>query len=137
MSDNNVDVVRSAYEAFGRGDIDALLDTLDPNIEWITPGPDDLPSAGTHRGREAVRAFFGTISGMFEFQSFEPHTFVADGDHVVVLGRDRAKIKATGHVLDTDWAHHMTLRNGKVVRFHEYLDTAALVNDLRMARTTA
>ena len=134
MSDQNVDVVQSAYAAFGRGDIEALLDTLDPNVEWITPGPDDLPSAGTRRGREAVREFFATIGGLFEFLAFEPHTFIADGEHVVVLGRDRMKVKATGEVVEEAWAHHLTVRSGKTVAFREYIDTAATVAALRNAR---
>jgi ketosteroid isomerase-like protein len=134
MSTQNLDVVRSTYAAFGRGDIQALLDTLDPNVEWITPGPDDLPSAGTRRGREAVGEFFTTIGGLFEFLAFEPQTFIADGEHVVVLGRDRVKVKATGEVIEEAWAHHMTLRNGKTVAFREYIDTSATVAAFRTAK---
>jgi hypothetical protein len=134
MSTQNVDVVRSSYAAFGRGDIAALLDTLDPNVEWITPGPADLPSAGTRRGREAVREFFTTIDSLFEFLAFEPTTFIAEGDHVVVMGTDRLKVKATGGIADEAWAHHMTVRGGKIVAFREYLDTAQIVTELRHAK---
>ena len=137
MSDQNVDVVRSAYEAFGRGDIDALLATLDPAVEWISPGPGDLPTAGTRRGWDEVRQFFGIIGEMYEFQRFEPKTFIAQGDHVIVLGDETVTLKATGKLITESWAHHMTLKNGKVVAFREFLDTSATVLELRHAKAEA
>jgi uncharacterized protein len=127
----NVDIVRQGYEAFGRGDIEGLLSLFDDNIEWVTPGPPDLPTAGTRRGREQIAQFFQTLNEMFEIQRFEPKTFVAQGDRVVVLGDDTARFKATGKVLTESWAHVFVLRNGKVASFQEYLDTAATVAELR------
>jgi uncharacterized protein len=134
MSDQNVDVVRSAYAAFGRGDIDSLVATLDPAVEWISPGPADLPTAGTRRGHDAVREFFRIVLDMYEIERFEPKTFITQGEHVIVLGDETAKLKATGKVLIEAWAHHMTLRNGKVVAFREYIDTAAVVAEMRMTQ---
>ncbi len=129
----NLEIVRRGYEAFGRGDIDALLELLDENVEWVSPGPPDMPTAGRHHGREAVRAFFGAINETFEIQQFAPGTFVAQGDHVVVLGKDVARVKATDKVITEPWAHAFELRNGKIVRFQEYLDTSASVTELRAA----
>jgi len=62
---------------------------------------------------------------------------LAQGDQVVVLGEDAACVRATGKVLEGEWAHVFTLRNGKVARFHEYLDTAELVAELRAAHAKA
>jgi ketosteroid isomerase-like protein len=137
MSDQNVDVVKSSYAAFGRGDLDGLLATLDPAVEWVTPGPADLPTAGARRGHDAVRGFFKTLDDMYEILRFEPKTFIAQGEHVIVLGEDTARIKATGTVVTEAWVHHMTIRNGKVVAFREYLDTAEVVAELRMAKAEA
>ena len=134
MSDQNVDVVRSVYAAFGRGDIDGLLATLDPAIEWTSPGPDDLPTAGTRRGPDAVREFFRILNEMYEFEQFEPKTFIAQGEHVIVLGDDKVTLKATGKAITEAWAHHMILRNGKIVTFREYIDTAATVTEMRMTQ---
>ena len=131
----NVEIVRRGYEAFGRGDLDTLLSLFDEQIEWRTPGPADLPTAGHRRGRDQVREFFGTLNQMFEMQRFEPRTFVAEGDRVVVLGEDTARVKSTGKVIDQQWAHAFTLSNGKVTAFDEYLDTSAVVTELRLAQT--
>jgi uncharacterized protein len=129
----NVDIVRRGYEAFGRGDLDTMLKLFDENIEWISPGPAELPTAGTRRGRQQVAEFFNSVSEVFEIQRFEPKAFIAEGDRVIVLGDDTSRIKATGKVLDSEWAHAFTLRDGLVVAFHEYIDTAAVVAELQEA----
>jgi uncharacterized protein len=53
MSQENVEVVREAIEAFNRGDLEAALHRMHPDIEWQTL--DAFPDAGTYRGREEVR----------------------------------------------------------------------------------
>ena len=133
----NVEIIRRGYEAFGRGDLNALLDLFDDDIEWTAPGPPELPTAGTRRGRAQVAEFFNAIGQTWEIQRFDPHTFIAQGDHVVVVGDDTARVKATGKVLDTPWVHVFTMRGGKVVRFQEFLDTAATVAELQSARVRA
>lgn len=134
MSEQNVDIVKRAYDAFGRGDVEGVLATCDDRIEWITPGPADLPTAGRRRGLDEVRDFFRIVGEMYEFERFVPHTFVEQGDRVVVLGDDVVKVKATGKVIEEAWAHAFTFKAGKVVAFQEYLDTAAMVAETRMAQ---
>jgi ketosteroid isomerase-like protein len=131
MSERNSDIVRRGYEAFGRGDLGGLLATYDDNIDWITPGPPELATAGHRRGAKAVGEFFMLLGGMFEFQKFAPHTFVEEGDHVVVLGDEIVKVKATGKLIEGGWVHAFTFKNGKVVAFQEYFDTAAVLAALR------
>jgi uncharacterized protein len=131
----NVETVRRGYEAFVRGDLDALLGLFDEQVEWRTPGPADLPTAGQRRGHGQVREFFGTLNQMFEIQRFEPRTFVAEGDRVVVLGEETARVRSTGKVIEQRWAHAFTFSNGKVTAFDEYLDTAAVVTELRLAQS--
>jgi ketosteroid isomerase-like protein len=81
-----------------------------------------------------VAQFFMAINELLEVQQFEPRTFVAEGDRVVVLGVDTSKVRASGRVLSTSWAHAFTVRDGRIVAFEEYMDTSALVAELRSAR---
>ena len=129
----NVAIVQRGYEAFGRGDLDGLISLMDDNVEWVSPGPKDLPTSGERRGQQEVRKFFGSVNELYDFESFEPQTFVSEGDLVVVLGTDRVKVKATGKTITEAWAHVFTVKNGKIVRFQEYIDTAAAVAELRAA----
>ena len=55
---DNIKVVQEAYASFGRGDIEALLGSLDENVEWVLPGEGLIPQAGTYRGRDVWRVFF-------------------------------------------------------------------------------
>ena len=127
MSESNVDVVRRGYEAFGRGDINGLLQLLDEQIQWVTPGPAELATSGRRTGRQEVGAFFGAVNDTFEIQRFEPSEFIAQGDRVVVLGSETARVRSTGTTLELDWVHVFTVRDGRVVAFQEHFDTAAVV----------
>src|SRR5262245_30127003 len=124
-------LVQRGYEAFGRGDIEALLALLDENVEWITPGPADLPTAGHRRGHQQVAEFFQGVDSLYEIQRFAPEVFLSEGDRVVVLGSETTRVKATGKVLEMRWVHAFTVRNGKVAALEEYEDMSAVVAELR------
>ncbi|HEX8030618.1 MAG TPA: nuclear transport factor 2 family protein, partial [Vicinamibacterales bacterium] len=113
MSQANIGIVQQGYAAFGRGDIPGLLALLDANVEWKTPGAADLPTAGTRRGHAEVGSFFGTLNELIEFEQFEPRSFLADGDRVVVLGVDRFKVKGgSGRSVAEEWCHVFTINGG-------------------------
>jgi ketosteroid isomerase-like protein len=131
----NIEIVQRGYEAFGRGDIETLMTLLDRDVQWDTPGPAELPTSGRRRGLEQVRGFFHTLNETFEIQRFEPKTFLSQGEIVVVLGDDTARIRATGKMIVTPWVHAFTLKDGKVTRFQEYLDTAPFVAELQAVHT--
>ena len=127
MSEDNLDVVRRGYDAFGRGDINALLELFDEQIHWVTPGPSELATSGRRTGRQEVGQFFASVNELFDIQRFEPKEYIAQGDRVVVLGAEAARVRSTGKMLELDWVHVFTMRTGKVVAFQEFFDTAAVV----------
>src|SRR5688572_3467088 len=105
----NLEIVGRGYEAFMRGDVDALLGLFDDDIEWVSPGPPELPTSGMRRGKQQVAEFFQAVNEVFEIQRFEPDAFIAEGDRVVVLGSDTTRVRATGKIIDGDWAHVFTV----------------------------
>jgi ketosteroid isomerase-like protein len=120
---SNVDIVRGAYEAFGRGDVPAVLGVLDPNVSWTEA--DGFPYAGTYNGPDAVlNGVFMKLGSEWDGFSAVPDEFVADGDKVVSLGNYSGKYKATGKRFRTHFAHVWTLSNGKAVKFQQCTDTA-------------
>ncbi|MBX6314756.1 MAG: nuclear transport factor 2 family protein [Isosphaeraceae bacterium] len=122
---DNVRVVRELLEAFRRGDVTGVLDRLTDDVECRLAGPTEATRAGTHRGKDQVMQLFRTISEASEFEQFEPQEYIAQGDKVVALGRERQRVKASGQVAEADWAMVFTLRDGKVARFRNYQDVAA------------
>jgi ketosteroid isomerase-like protein len=133
--EQNIDTVRQGYAAFGRGDLPGLLALLDDQVSWVTPGPTDLPTAGTRRGPSAVAQFFQSLTQIVDILRFEPKDFVAQGDRVVVLGDETTRVKATGKNVDFNWVHIFDVRNGRVVAFEERGDVSALVAELRSSAT--
>lgn len=124
-SEKNKQFVRGLYEAFKRGDITNLLAGLAANVEWITPGPSEIPLSGRRTGREEVSQFFQLLKEEEDFQEFEVHHYLAENDVVVALGHYRSKVRSTGRIATSSFAHVFTIANGKVNRFEEYFDTAS------------
>lgn len=113
--------VAGIYEAFGRGDIEAILSALAEDVQWELPGA--APFSGSRKGRDAIRQFFGDLAATARIEMFEVDAIIGEGDRVVVLGRERATAIATGRTGDQHWAHAWTVRDGKVTSVRLYEDT--------------
>lgn len=127
---SNVDAVRRSYEAFARDDLDAVVADMHEDIEWHQA--QGLLHGGYYRGLADVRrAIFQPLDEEWwdEF-SADPDEFLDAGEDVVVLGRYRGRAKGTGKPLDVPFAHVWTFRDGKAVRFRQFLDTAGWVEAL-------
>ena len=123
MSEQDVDTVRGAYEAFGRGDVPAVLGILDAGVEWSEPGGGNAPS-GAFNGPDAVASrVFAPIQENFDDYSVEPSDFSDEGDSVVVKGRFKGTNK-DGTELDTGFEHVFEMADGKVIRFENKPDDA-------------
>jgi ketosteroid isomerase-like protein len=125
---SNTQVAKDAFAAFLRGDVTAILDLLDEGVEWeAVKGTEGVaPHAGLRRGRSAVEGFFRQVNETIAFDAFEPLEFVAQGNTVVAIGRYSGQVKPTGGPFSCDWVMAFTLRNGKIVRFREWTDSAQL-----------
>ncbi|WP_345817622.1 nuclear transport factor 2 family protein (plasmid) [Paraburkholderia sp. PREW-6R] len=122
---NDVQLVKHFFEAIGRGDKQALLAVCAEDIEWIIPG-ENWPLAGTHRGHAGVAGVLQKASQEVEMTSPEPPEFVAQGERVMVLGVATGRIKATQKPFKDDFVFAFTVRNGKITKIREYVDTQAL-----------
>jgi len=123
---SNVQLVQQAYAAFGRADIDGVLQTLSDNVDWFIPGPEDtIPFVGRRHGPQEVAAFFATLASTQTAERFEPLEFISSGDRVVVLGTQRWHVHSTGCTYEDEWAHVFSIENGRITKFIEYHDTAA------------
>lgn len=122
---DNIRLAEQAYEKFTSGDIEALIGLMSDDINWQLPEIEGVSFSGKRNGRDAVLEFFRQVGDQQEALQFEPREFVAQGDKVVSLGQYRWRVKATGREYAGDFAHVFTARDGKIVAFHEYTDTAA------------
>jgi uncharacterized protein len=125
---SNVELVKEAYAAFAAGELKKLLDLMSPDIVWKFPPSNSIPWAGTFAGPGEVTKFFAALTEYSVLEVFEPLHYVAAADRVVVLGRERIRVKSTGLTYASEWAHAVTVLDGKIAAFREYTDTAAIAN---------
>ena len=127
---NNLEIVRGAYEAFARGDVPAVLAVLASDVSWTEA--EGFPYGGTYSGPDAVlKNVFMKLGAEWEGFSAVPHEFVAQADTVVSLGQYSGKYNITGKTFSAPFAHVWSFRDGKVVRFRQYTDTAVVQSALR------
>jgi ketosteroid isomerase-like protein len=123
----NIQLTQQIFKAFGEGNLQFLLNLLAEDVEWYVAGsPEYTPLAGKYHGVEQVAQIFKTVGEFLELKQFQPQEFVAQGDRVVVFGHAIGCVHPTNRAVEYDWVHFYTLRNGKITKFSEYLDTAAI-----------
>jgi ketosteroid isomerase-like protein len=117
----NVAVVRGFYEAV---DVPAMLEFLDPQIEWR--GPESLPWGGTFRGHDGFREFLAIVADQIIEPRREKQEYLNVGERVVVLLRSIGRAKG-GTGWDLPEVHVWTVRHGKALSFENYVDTAIVL----------
>jgi uncharacterized protein len=119
---SNLNSVRGVYDAFARGDIPAVLGFLSPDINWTEA--EGFPYGGTYTGPDAVlEGVFMRLGTEWEGFAAVPDEFIDGGGTVVVLGKYSGTYKATGKSFQANFAHVWKVREGKAVRFVQYVDT--------------
>ena len=131
---SNIETVQQIYEAFGRGDIAAILEGLAEDVrweEWSTGNSaqeQDVPYMRLRSGREAVGGFFQDIQEDFDMNSFSPLAFLEGDDRVAVLIEVDLTVKSTGKRLQDHEIHLWEFApDGKVASHRNFLDTAKAI----------
>jgi uncharacterized protein len=122
MSEQNVECVKGVYDAFGRGDVPAVLGAFTDDIEWFEA--EGMPYGGLHRGPEAVaQNVFGPITEDVEGFAVTPEQLIGSDATVAAVVRYTGTGKATGKALDVPVVHVWDIRDGKLARFRQFIDT--------------
>ena len=125
QSDDNAALVRRIYEAFGKGDIAAVAGAMTSDIIWMEAEGNPYADLNPYEGpNKVISGLFSRLGGEWNGFRVTPHTFIADGDKVVTLGRYTGTNLATGRQLDAQFAHVWTVRASQVSEFQQYTDTA-------------
>jgi ketosteroid isomerase-like protein len=125
MSEENVSVVRGMYEAFGRGDIPAVIAALDSKVEWWEAENFIYADGNPYVGPDAVLAgVFMRIGNEWEGFAVSPEEVLDAGSTVIGHGYYSGRFKKNGERIRAQFAHFFTFRDGKVVKFQQYTDTA-------------
>jgi ketosteroid isomerase-like protein len=123
----NVEFVKGLYAAFKRGEAQPWMDALTEDSTWQLYGPPDLELCGLRTGKKQIMDFFQTLMTSLEFKNSMQHRFIGDGDTVIVLGYVHSMVRATGRDFKSEYAHVLTIKDGKLLSYREFLDTAQLL----------
>jgi ketosteroid isomerase-like protein len=128
MSQQDVETIKTAYEAFGRGDLEGAAQGFTDDVEWWSSP--EVPEGGTITGKDAVIESWSNIPNYFSEFAAEPREIVDAGEKVFVLGTQRATAKDTGKTFETPYVHVFWTAGGKVTRAEFHSDSALEVKAL-------
>jgi ketosteroid isomerase-like protein len=122
MGEQNVEFVKGVYAAFARGDVPAVLAAFSDDIEWFEA--EGMPYGGLYRSGEAVlQNVFGPIAADVEGFAVTPEEYIGSDATVAAIVRYTGTGKATGKTLDEPAVHVWEIRDGKLARFRQFIDT--------------
>jgi uncharacterized protein len=124
-ADDNIKTIQSVYEAFGRGDIQAVLEAITDDVDWAAEASSTaVPWYGVRHGKDGVAAFFEAFGSTMEVREFNPYAFAANDNEVHTVVHCRASSRATGKEIDHDLHHYFRFENGKIAFYRGTEDTA-------------
>ncbi len=124
MSDPKIEVVHRLYEAYGKGDIDAVLANLADDVDWAAEAAStSVPWYGTYRGKAEVPRFFKEIGSHVEVTEFTPLSFTSNDTDVIVAVRWAYTVRSTGKRAAMLMQHWWRFRDGRIASFRGSEDT--------------
>lgn len=128
----NIKVIQDVYEAFGHGDVAAILDAVAEDVDWAAEATSSAaPWYGVRRGKAEVAQFFEAFGSTMEVEEFTPVSFAANDTDVHTVVRFRARSRATGRSAAMNLHHFFTFRDGKIAYYRGTEDTAQTAAVLR------
>jgi ketosteroid isomerase-like protein len=122
MSQENVEIVRSAVEAYEHEGLDGSMRYYAPEIEWSTT---DLSiERATYRGHDGVRRFFGSFDREFDDLRFDVEDLIDAGNQVIVTIRIGGRGKASGAPVERTWSYVCSLRDGMIYHVRTFTSQA-------------
>ena len=123
MSQDNVETVRRAFDAFARGDLDAVFATLDPAVK-LEDHERSLDSPATYQGREGFLEGIALVNEGFDDVRYTPEEFSDTGNRVLVTVRRTGRGSASGVMVDERQFHVFDVENRRIVRVRAFLERA-------------
>jgi ketosteroid isomerase-like protein len=118
-------LVRNAYAARVRGDVEAILALFDNDPHFELVGAQAAsPLAMRVRGTQDFRALLTDLVRTFKFRSHDIITLVIEGSNVAVRGRAEITSTITGETVVTELADFIAVKDGRIASFVQFCDTA-------------
>jgi uncharacterized protein len=137
VSKANVELVRSAFEAWNRGALDEFADHAAEDVAWVEVSGRPEGPAGERRGRERMRASLGTLFEAFDSYHLDVEQIHDLGDRVVAVVREVARGRTSGLEIDGRWGYLVTVEDGRMTRIEAYRDAHAALQVAGVGESTS
>jgi ketosteroid isomerase-like protein len=125
----NIEAIKQAYAAAGQGNLEGMLDIIDPEI--VLRDRPESPDPRTYHGHTGVRQALESSEESFESFELQPEEFIAEGNYVIVVLKMRGTGRGSGVPVEERIAHQWKVHDGKVVALQVYSDPDDAVRDAR------
>jgi ketosteroid isomerase-like protein len=123
VSKEDVEAFRRGLDMFNRRDVEALLEELDPEVEWHPALPVLVGGEATvYRGHGGVREMLRDLYEAFAETHVEIWEIRDLGDRLVAIGRTRARGRESGAETESPWGCVTQYKDGRAIRIRTYLD---------------
>lgn len=133
---DNVQVVQQMFAALGQGNLGAALDAYAKDVDFRSPVTRKISTeiswAKPRHSREEIGAFFKELIEIVAIEQMEPLEITAEGDRVIVEGKNRFTVRSNGRHIEHDWVMVFKLQDGKIVRNWHYYDTGDVLAAIRV-----
>lgn len=120
----NIETSKAIYAAIPAGDLQTALGHLDPDVRITYYGTEGIPYAGDYRGIDEAVTFFTKVGETIAITEMEAWKFITQGDELATWGRQRFRLLATGYEWESEFAHIITLRDGRWLYFRDFMNSA-------------
>ncbi|MBV9952751.1 MAG: nuclear transport factor 2 family protein [Acidimicrobiia bacterium] len=125
MSDQHIKTITGVYEAFGRGDVEHILEQVTDDVDWASEADSRVaPWHGVHRGKAELPHFFQELAANVEVTEFTPLAFTSNDTDVMTAVRFGMAVPATGKSGTMEIRHWFRFRGDKIEYYRGTEDTA-------------
>jgi uncharacterized protein len=127
VATTDVDLVKSAFEAWNRGSVDAFTAHMSEDVIWVEASgrPEGAPTE--RHGRERLRSSLESLFDAFETYHLEVEQIRELGDRVVAVVREIARGRSSGVEVDGQWGYLITVNDGRITRIEAHRDAAVVL----------
>jgi uncharacterized protein len=120
----NIELVRSAFDAWNRGEIEAFADHMAEDVAWLEVSGRPEGGGSERRGRDRMRRSLEALFEAWESYSLEVERIDDVGSRIVAVVREVARGRTSGLEVDSRWGYLITVEGGQIVRVEAYRDAA-------------
>jgi len=122
IENDNAMRVGKIFEAFGRGDVEYILEQLADDARFVSHLDPRVPWAGEYSGKQEVARYFQALGGSVEVADHPVDTLVAQGDTVIAAGDVSFLVRETGKAGSSKWVYVFKLADGQVQSYDQFND---------------